>query len=90
LIAAAVVLIGVAAWFGRDAAVFAPATIQITTDPAGARVLLNDEDLGVAPTIVEVPDDEGPHTLCVYKNELEACRELSGDQLAVDYHFDAD
>jgi hypothetical protein len=84
------VLIGAAYWWGRDADVFATPTIQVTTDPAGARVFLDDADQGISPATVDVPDDGAPHTLCVYKKELEACRELKAGTLSSDYHFDAD
>ena len=88
--AAALLAVGAAAWLSSDAQVFSPPTIQITTDPAGARVVLDDRDRGPAPATVEVPDDDRVHTLCVHKGDINVCRELRAEELASDYHFDAD
>ena len=61
----------------RDNELLAAPTVEITTDPAGARVVLNGQDQGNAPTTVVVPEGDGPHKLCVHKGDINACRELT-------------
>lgn len=80
-----------------DAVMPAPTVVEgswvtITTDPAGARVTLDGEDMGKAPVEIPVPDDSDAHTVCIHKGSLESCRELTADDLLASdpYAFDGD
>ena len=57
-------------------------TITVTTDPPGAHLFLDDTDLGPAPAVVAVPLDDVDHQLCVVREGLRSCRQLTGAALA--------
>jgi hypothetical protein len=57
--------------------------VTIWTDLEGARVELDGRDQGVAPTRIPVPLDSGVHELCLIKDTLKSCRQLTGEELAM-------
>jgi len=57
-------------------------TVTVTTDPLGARLFLDEADLGVAPAVVAVPLDDREHQLCVEREGMRTCRQLTGAALA--------
>ncbi len=57
--------------------------VTVWTDLEGARVELDGRDQGLAPARVPVPLDGRVHQLCLRLATLSKCRELTGEELAL-------
>jgi hypothetical protein len=72
----------------EEAAALAPveaspaAAVRVETEPAGLMLRFDGVELGPAPAMVPLPEDEGRHKLCAVKRDgSEVCRELDRDAL---------
>ena len=72
----------------EEAAALAPveaspaAAVRVETEPAGLLLRFDGVELGPAPAMVPLPEDEGRHKLCAVKRDgSEVCRELDRDAL---------
>ncbi|MCB9760000.1 MAG: PEGA domain-containing protein [Alphaproteobacteria bacterium] len=92
LVVVAIAVVGFLSTLGEDDGAPDGPTVTVTTDPEGARVTLDGQDMGVAPVELPLPDDEETHALCIYKGEVEACRQVTSAELgaALVFHVDGD